>query len=245
MPLRVEVRVESDAFANKVFVAGYHGFGLVGYLTARHLVKALGGRKIGYVVSPYMPQVVNAGPEGLTTPYELYDVGLAVVFLPNVPLPQADLIRIPYKLAEASVAGGAKVALLVGGLDASYRKGGDTMRYAATRTFLARYDNLVKGLQQLEEGLSIVGPLAAMLAYYEAHDFPAVAVLPYADPSSIDPMAAKAAVEFISRVLQVEVDVSDLMRMAEEKARLEREFEELRKRMGRESRTPSVPTFYV
>jgi len=243
--LKVEVLVAEGALRGKVLVAGYHGFGLVGYLTVRHLVRALGGRRVGLIVSPYMYQVVNVGPQGLIAPYELYDVGPAVVFLPNVQLTQQDLIRVPYALAQASISGGARMALLVGGLDASYKRDDDAMRYAATSSFLSRYADLLEGLRPLEEGLSIVGPLAAMLAYYEAHDFPSVAVLPYADPHSPDPLAAKAAVEFVSRVLSVQVDTQELVRLAEEKARLERELEELRRRARQEARAPVVPSFYV
>lgn len=243
MPLSVEVRAIDSAFKGKVFVAGYHGFGLVGYLAVRHLVKALGGRRVGYVISPYMPQVVNVGPDGLITPYELYDVGPAIVFLPNAFLTRNDMVRVPYALAEASIAGGAKMAILIGGLDASYRKGEGELRYAATRSFLRLYSELIKGLLPLEEGLSIVGPLAAMLAYYEAKEFPSLAILPYADPHSADPLAAKIAVDFISSVINVKVDASDLVKLAEEKARLEREVEELRRRTYEEG--ARVPSFYV
>ncbi len=241
--MSVEVIAAEGAFRGKVFIAGYHGFGLVGYLTVRHIIGALGGRKVGYVISPHMPQIVNMGPDGLVAPYELYDVGPAVVFLPNVPLPRGDMIRVPYKLAEASISGGSRAALLIGGLDASYRRGDSALRYAATRPFLRQYGELVRGLVPLEEGLSVVGPLAAMLAYYEAHDFPSVAILPYADPSSADPLAAKAAVEFVAQALGVTIDTSELVRLAEEKVRLERKVEELRKRMREEG--GRIPSFYV
>lgn len=243
--VRVEVRTVEGALRDKALIAGYHGFGLVGYLAVRHLVRALGGRRVGYVISPYMRQVVNVGPEGLVVPYELYDVGPAVVFLPNVPLSERDLIRVPYALAEASISDGARMALLIGGLDASYKRGGGVMRYAATKCFLSRYSELVKGLHSLEEGLSIIGPLAAMLAYYEACDFPSVAVLPYADPHSVDPLAAKVAVDFVSRVINVEVDAQELLRLAEEKARFEREIEELRRNVGHGDKPPTPPMFYV
>lgn len=248
MTWRVQVKVFGNPFKDKALVAGYHGIGLVGYLAVRHLVRALGGRKIGYIVSPYMPQVVNATAGGIVAPYELYDVGPAVVFLPNTPPSRYDIVRVPYALAEASVEGGARMALLIGGLDASYRRDdGRTLRYAATRAFLSSYRSLVENEQVLEEGLAIVGPLAAMLAYYEANDFPAVALLPYADPNSADPLAAKAAVEFVGRVLGIAVDTSELVKLAEEKAKLEREIEELRRKAAQqeEGRRVALPSFYV
>lgn len=244
--VRVKLIAE-DAFKGKAFVAGYHGIGFVGFLAVKHMVKALRGRKIGYVVSPYMPQVVNASAEGIAAPYELYDVGSAVVFLPNAPLTRHDLLRVPYALAEASLGGGASMALLIGGLDASYRKGdGRALRYAATNAFLNRYGRFVEGEYPLEEGLAIVGPLAAMLAYYEAHGFPAVAVLPYADPTSADPLAAKVAVEYAARVLGVPIGTEELVKLAEEKAKLEKELEEIRRKAAQEEgRMAKLPQFYV
>lgn len=245
MPSKVVLKMAEGGFREKVFIAGFHGFGFVGYLTARHLVKVLKGVRIGYVISPFMPQVVSTCSEGIATPYELYDTGSAVVFLPNAPLTRNDVFRVPYALAEASFTGGARMAILVGGLDASFRGGEGVLRYAATRSFLARYGYLVKGELPLEEGLSIVGPLAAMLAYYEANNFPSVAILPYTDPSTADPLAAKTAVDFIAKILDVQVDSSELLKLAEEKVRLEKELELLKSKAEQEGGKPKVPTFYV
>lgn len=244
--VEVKLLVEG-ALEGKALVAGYHGIGFVGFLAVKHLVKALRGRKVGYVVSTYMPQVVNAAADGIAAPYELYDVGPAVVFLPNVPLTRQDLFRVPYAIAEASLEGGASMALLVGGLDSSYRRGdGRPLRYAATSAFLARYRRYVEGEYPLEDNLAIVGPLAAMLAYYEAYGFPAVAVLPYADPSGADPLAAKVAVEFVAGILGLAVDTSELVKLAEEKAKLEEELEEMRRRAAQEEgRSVRLPMFYV
>ena len=246
--LGVEVKLLVEgALKGKALLAGYHGIGFVGFLAVKHFVKALRGRKVGYVVSPYMPQVVNATTDGITAPYELYDVGPALVFLPNAPLTRYDLFRVPYALAEASLEGGASMAILIGGLDSSYRRGdGRALRYAATSAFLARYRKFVEGEYPLEDNLAIVGPLAAMLAYYEANGFPAVAILPYADPSGADPLAAKVAVEFAAGILGLAVDTSELVKLAEEKAKLEAELEEMRRRAAQEeSRAVRLPMFYV
>ncbi len=242
MALRARVRIKRGAFSGKVFVAGFHGVGYVGYLAVRHLARALRGRLVGYVVSPYMPQYASMSSHGIVSPYELYDVGPAVVFLPNVPLSRGDLTRVPYALAGASIRGGARMAVLVGGLDNRFRRGEPNYRYAATRAFMDAYSGALKGGKPLEEGLYMVGPLAAMMTYYSAYEFPAVAILPYADASGADPLAAKEAVDLVARILGVEVDTSELLRLAEEKAKLERELEEVRKRAERGEETP---TFYV
>lgn len=41
MALRARVRIKRGAFSGKVFVAGFHGVGYVGYLAVRHLARAL------------------------------------------------------------------------------------------------------------------------------------------------------------------------------------------------------------
>lgn len=244
MPSRIRVKLESSVFRDKVLVAGFHGIGYVGYLAVKHLVKALNGKLVGHILTAWMPQFVAATPDGILSPYEVYDIGTSVVFVPNVPMSRYDTNLVPLALAEASVSGGARLALLIGGLDNRFRRDEGDFRYAATRAFLAAHGELVKGAKRLEEGLYIVGPLATMLAYYSAYDFPAVAILPYADPSSVDPLAAKVAVDLVSKMLGVEVDTSELVRLAEEKVKLERELEEIRKKATK-GEEGAVPTFYV
>ncbi|MEM1508536.1 MAG: PAC2 family protein [Thermofilaceae archaeon] len=241
---RVKVKLESSVFKDKVLVAGFHGIGYVGYLTVKHLVKVLNGRLVGHILTVWMPQFVASTPDGISTPYEIYDLGESILFVPNVPMSRYDVNLVPLALAEASISGGARLALLIGGLDNRFRKDEGDFRYAATHAFLAAHGEFIRDAKRLEEGLYIVGPLATMLAYYSAYDFPAVAILPYADPSGVDPLAAKVAVDFISRMLGVKVDTSELVQLAEEKVKLEKELEEIRKKATR-GEEGAVPTFYV
>ena len=231
---KVRVRIRKGALRDKVFIAGFHGIGYVGYLTVRHIVRAMESRLVGYVLSPYMPQYTCTGPYGITTPYELYAIrDYAVVFLPNLPLSRRDLFTVPYLLAESSLKGGARTALLIGGLDNNFKRDNLAYRYAATGAFLRTHTALFEDSKPLDEGLYIVGPLAAMMAYYQAHEFPAAAILPYADSGGADPLAAREAVKIVARVLGFGIDDSDLLRLAEEKAKLERELEEVRRKAER------------
>ena len=63
-----------------------------------------------------------------------------------------------------------------------------------------------------------------MLMFYELNSFPAVSLLPYAERSRPDPIAASVAVEKINHLLDIEVNVKELLDEAE---KIEKEIEAL------------------
>lgn len=165
--------MKRDALRGRVFITGFHGMGVVGHLTVRHLVLSMRSRLVGYLATRHMPQYSSAREGGIATPYEFYLVeDKAVVFVSHLPLSSGDIGTLPYLLADISMRGGAKMALLVGGLDKNFKRGESTYRYAATSEFLERYPGMFEGSHQLEEGLYIVGPLAAMMNYYQLKNYP-------------------------------------------------------------------------
>ena len=76
----------------------------------------------------------------------------------------------------------------------------------------------------LDEGLYVTGPLAYMLMFYELNNFPAVALLPYAERSRPDPVSASNAIEQINRILNIDVNINELLEEAE---KIEKEIESL------------------
>ena len=60
--------------------------------------------------------------------------------------------------------------------------------------------------------------------FYELNDFQAIALLPYAERSRPDPVAASVAVQEISRILRIDVNVQELLDEAE---KIEKEIESL------------------
>ena len=63
-----------------------------------------------------------------------------------------------------------------------------------------------------------------MLMFYELNNFPTIAILPYAERSRPDPIAASVAVNAINEVLNIEINVQKLLEEAE---RIEKEIESL------------------
>jgi len=82
----------------------------------------------------------------------------------------------------------------------------------------------------------IVGPVATLLNYFEINNFPAFALLAYSSTERVDPRAAANAAEFLSKRYGFSVDISPLIKGAEE---LESEIKELEQREKR----PSSPVY--
>ncbi|MEM1699691.1 MAG: PAC2 family protein, partial [Sulfolobales archaeon] len=83
----------------------------------------------------------------------------------------------------------------------------------------------------LPRGLYIVGPLALLTMALETRGIPTLIVLPYTDPSKYDPKAASVAVERISKLLGLSIDVAELL----EHSKIVEEAEEMLKEAVKEA----------
>lgn len=234
--------VLSEPIRARIFMTGFHGVGHVGWITARYIADKLAAKRAGILVTPDMPAFVSIR-NSVVAPYELYLKEDYLLFVANAPLPPRDLSRVPLALAEYTVKVGLEEAILFGGLDRRFAaEGDDAVRIAPTRKYVEKHTSDMEGLRIIEEGLGIVGPLALMLAFYEAYDTSAVAILPYASPDRPDPLAASRAIEVVNKLLLLSIDTQELR---EEAALLERRIEEIQRRISELSREREPPTYHV
>jgi len=233
-----------ERFHEKIFVAGFHGVGYVGFLTVQHLVKILGAKRIGFVVMDRVPPFVRTRENGIATPYELYTAGELVILLTNVPVPHESMKDFCEAVAKWVCNQGFKEAALVGGLDSKTKKNDEKvgLRVAATRRFL-EHKRLEEPL--LEEEYYIVGPLAYLLMFFEICNFPALAVLPYASVEYPDPRAATVAIEFFNRYYGLNVNVDELVRKAQELEEGLKQLESLGKKLEESSKRGLPGTYYI
>ncbi|MBS7622648.1 proteasome assembly chaperone family protein [Candidatus Bathyarchaeota archaeon] len=212
--MTVQINVIKGNYRGSTFVTGFHGIGETGYIATSFLVHALQAKRIGFIEVEHPPPFVNSTNEALVTPFEIYRRGRLVI---------AKLEFSPHKSEESeflkalsSWVTGERFseAILIGGLDSSFRRGGSPLRVVHTRAYQVRAKTL--NPPRLEEELFVYGPLAIMLSEFEIHDFPALAILPYASASRPDPAAAAVAIRTISKLHNIRVNVSDLERDANE-----------------------------
>lgn len=208
MPQYVEVKLKEGVDLNgKTFITGFHGIGLVGYLTVRFLVKKLDATKIGFVVSESMPPIISMENGEIKPPIELYMYDHLVFMYAESP-PTTKLYRFARGITDWVIRAGFKKAILVGGLDSNYSTG-DRNGLRIIRT--QNYGEPKQSSAQLEDGLFVVGPLALLMLNFHLYNFPALAILPYASRERVDLRAVATAIQFINNEEGINVGVDDLI----------------------------------
>ncbi|MDI9644397.1 MAG: PAC2 family protein [Candidatus Verstraetearchaeota archaeon] len=203
-------------------VTGFHGLGATGFISVKHAVTSLNAELIGYIETDRIPPFVSMEDRRLSLPFEIYKKENFVFVLTNVPPHPKERQAFSKSLAEWAINEGFYSSYLIGGLDSRLKPSdADKIRCTVTKKFK---DDV--GIPLLEKGLFVVGPLAVMLTYFEINDFPAIALLPYANPTRPDPMAASVAVENLNRLTHLTMDVSQLITDAQ---RIEMEIQEFNK----------------
>jgi predicted ATP-grasp superfamily ATP-dependent carboligase len=219
--------VDSKNLKGSTLVTGFHGVGQTGYIATSYMIHALKAERIGFVEVSNPPPWVGTAEGGLVTPFEVYrrknTVLVKLEFSPH----RSEEAEFAKSLSNWAVKNKFRDAILIGGLDSSFKQDSEDFCVVPTGAYLD-HAKLFKA-PILEPGLLVYGPLAVMLSEFEIHDFPAIAVLPYAEPARADPAAAALAIRKIMKAYNLKMDVDELVkdakfieREADQKSRLNR-----------------------
>lgn len=220
-------------------ITGFHGLGATGFIAVKHAVSSLNAELIGYIETSRLPPFVSTEEKRLSLPFEIYKKDNYVFVLTNVPPHTKERQEYSKALAEWAMDQKFKECMLLGGLDSRLKPSdGDRIRCTVTKAY--KLDESLN-IPLLEKGLFVVGPLAIMLASFEISSFPAIALLPYANPTRPDPLAASVAVEYLNKITNLSMDVSQLVNDAQ---RIETEIQEFNKQR-QERGKPEHHTLYI
>ncbi len=224
-----------------IFVTGFQGIGITGYIAVKHMISTLKAEPIGFVLLDKMPPFVWMEDRRLATPIQLFKFDKYVFMLVEFTPPPPELYKFINKICEWIVSAGFSEALLIGGLDLRVKREGEIEKAKFAATSCAVDKVITKGYKILEQGLFITGPLALMLMKFEQLNFPAIAILAYANASRPDPMAAAVAIEYFSKIYDLKIEIEQLIKDAQ---RIEAEIEEnLKKRQ--EKIKSEATTLYI
>ncbi|MHA1607445.1 MAG: proteasome assembly chaperone family protein [Candidatus Freyarchaeota archaeon] len=214
---------KQEDFRGCVLITGFHSvIGETGYIAIRHIVKNLDFERVGFIETDLMPPFVWFEDGGLTLPFEIFKYERFVVVFPRVLPYRVEQREFAEAIVEWALREGVGRAVMIGGLDSRFKRGDEKFRVVATR---AGYREALKlNAAFLEEGLSVFGPLALMLAYFELNDFPAIAILPFAERGRPDPRAAAVAVDILRSNYGLPVETESLIQDAKE---IEEEIEKI------------------
>ncbi len=236
--MAITFHMKEKKLKGSILVTGFHGLGATGFISVKHAVTSLNAELIGYIESSRIPPFVSMEDKRLSLPFEIYRKDNYIFILTNAPPHPKERQEFSKAIADWAISENMSMAFLVGGLDSRLKPAeSDKIRCTVTRA----YDTSKLEIPILEKGLFVVGPLAIMLTQFEISNFPAIAILPYANPTRPDPMAASVAVEELNKIANLKMDVSQLINDAQ---RIENELQEFNKQR-QERIKPDHHTLYI
>lgn len=239
MDIEIILRKKVD-LEGKIFITGFHGIGYTGYIAVNHIIESTKAKLLGYVTTEQYPPIVSLNESRVLTPYELFLYKDFILFLPRfqpAPSEQNDLMKV---LTDWTVENRFKEAVLIGGLDNKLRTGEEKLRVVPTSEF--KVNNNGVHLKKLDKNLYVVGPLAILLAYYEIRNFPAIALLPYAQRGRPDPLAAATAIQVINQLYGLDISTEQLIKDAKQ---IEQEIAQLKEQEEKVQKKPGSLAMYV
>ena len=230
--MSITFHVKDIPLKDSILVTGFHGLGATGYIAVKHAVTSLNAELVGYIDTDKIPPFVSMDEGHLSLPFEIYKKDNFVFMITNVPPHPKERQAFSRALADWAMRSEFRSAFLIGGLDNRLKPSeNDKIRCTFTKNF--SLDASVD-IPVLEKGLFVVGPLAIMLASFEISGFPAISLLPYANPTRPDPMAASIAVEYLNKLTNLAVDTAPLVTDAQ---KIEAEIQELMKQRQERGKT--------
>ena len=178
------------------------------------MVQALKAKLIGYIVTDFLPPFLSVKEERLVLPFEIYrhdDIVLINTYFEPYKLEHRSFAQ---EVVNWSIKNDLNQIVLIGGLDSRLRIEENILAKAVYSTAFKSHSPDTK-LDMMDEGLFITGPMALILMYSEIKQYPTIGIMPYAERSRPDPIAASHAVEIINDLLNLDCGIDELIQEAE------------------------------
>jgi uncharacterized protein len=221
VPPSVQVReLETTAkLSRPSVIVGIPETGLVGTIAASYLVDHLGLPEIGHVESELLPQVLVVHDSEPKEPIRIFGKGILVVVVSEIPLLQRLSYELASELVKWSKSKESKMVIGITGLSSEDRveSAGDkapTVLAVANDEGLRRSIKSI-GAQPFENGI-ISSTYATLLRRCTSLGVPNLTLLAESYAEFPDPGAAAAALQVLSKLLPIAVDVKPLLEGAEE-----------------------------
>ena len=236
---------DTSQLRGKVLITGFHGLGGIGHLTVRYIAESALkqglGRKIGYIVSRIMPPFVEVLSNGsFGSPYELIEVGNAVLLLIRFQPTLEEQALLADKVTELAKEVGLSSILLMGGIDiTAFPSVEDTkLVYVANDAFKSNIiaKNNKWTLSVAPQGIFVTGGVALFLTYATHRNIPAAAIFAPTEKGVINREQALNLAKKVIEILDLPVSLeeiekeiaaaSDMLRKMQEKIMKEAQKEQ-------------------
>lgn len=200
----------------KTCVIGLPDVGLVGLITAHHLVNSLKLEEVGYLESSLLPPIIVVHDGKPKAPVRLFAQGDLAILTSEIPIPASMLNLLANKVLNWTSAKDVELLISVSGIAVPNR-----LEISTPEVYGVPSSEKVKRILEgsrvplLEEGF-MVGPHAAILKESLKRKTDSLILLAQSHYQYPDPGAAASMVNTLNRLLSLDVDVKKLLEQAEE-----------------------------
>lgn len=202
--------------SNTTMIIGLPDVGLVGLIATSYLISELNLEEIAYMDSDLLPPVVvlhNGLPHA---PLRIYGNQKLIAVISELAVPAPAIYKIMQKIVDWAEEKKVKRIISMGGIPLENRQTIKEPKVfgAASDQKLLEFLNK-KGLTTMKEGY-IVGAQALSMRYSLSKNISAIAILSQSFYNYPDPQAAAITLKELSKISEIEVDVSKLLEKGEE-----------------------------
>ncbi len=195
-------------------IEGFPGAGLVGPMAASYLIEKLGMKKIGYIESDLFPPIAAVHDSEPMHTARLYSdaKNKLVVVLSEFTVPQSVIYQLSNELLSFVRKNGIVKIISIGGMPS--QSPGDNAYIISTDSEATR-KAVQKGLKQVHEGV-IAGVSALLITGAKEFGIPTTDLLVEINPLVMDPKYAQVAIEGLTKLTGISVDLGELEEEAKE-----------------------------
>jgi len=197
-------------------ICGLPDVGLVGTIAASHLISKLKLAEIAYLRSDLLPPVVMLEKGLPHSPVRMFGNEDLIVLNSEIAIPSSSVYSVIESVIDWISNKKAEMVFTLGGLPTPNRHEIEKPKIfgaASDETLLKILDE--NGIQVIQRGF-LVGPQALILSYCAERNIPAVALLAESFYNYPDPQASSVVIQALNRIIDIEIDVSELIEKGEE-----------------------------
>jgi len=197
-------------------ICGLPDVGLVGTIAVSHLISKLELTEVAYVRSDLLPPIIMLERGLPRSPIRIFGNEDLIVLSSEIAIPSVAVHSIIESVVDWIWRKKAEIVFTLGGLPIPNRHEIEKPKVfgaSSNETLLKMLDG--KEIQVIQRGF-LVGPQALILSYCTERGIPAVALLAESFYNYPDPEASSVVIQALNRMIDMEIDVSELIEKGEE-----------------------------
>ena len=199
---------------NYTLIEGFPGAGLVGPMAASYMIDKLGMKSIGHIESDLFPPIAAVHDNVPMHTARIYadSKNKLVVVLSEFTVPQPAIYQLANELLSFVRQNGISRVVSIGGMP-SQKPTGIAYIIATDPELIQKA--VKQGLKPVREGV-IAGVSAILITGAREFHIPTLDVLVEVNPLIMDPKYAQTAIEGLSKLLGIKIDIAELKKEAKE-----------------------------